>query len=592
MTICRRLPPQAAEKVIQEAQQPQGSSRFERVRLADTAEDSAKSGREDEEIIEYYEYAASKGDTRAQLAMGHLSYWGARGLAQNFEVALTWFHRAAEGGDSHAMSMLGHMYANGLAAKQDNETALHWFDKAHALGFAGAGNGLGYMHMHGMGVAQDFAKALEFFVAASEKGNAEAHFNLGAMYIDGIGVDQDNSKALQHFAVAAGEGHTMALYNLAVMHHNGLGTARSCDLAVQYLKNVVERGKVAFLALHSRCIELKCRLALSHDLRVPVDAGSWISVLQNASKSFDDEDYETALRMYTLAAEQGVEMAQSNAAWILDNGYGVGGSLVKNNAERYRLALHYFTLSAQQSNAASLLKLADYSYYGLGTDVDYEGSAAYYMQASEMRSPQAYFNLGFMHQFGLGLPQDFHLAKRFYDMTLQASDSAAAQAPVFLAVGALSVSIWWAGAKKSLPTSVVEAVESFVEMLGIGQPPQKANLVDSGSDATEPNQGGISRDSAGGSVGAGDADSAGELWRTWSQFVADTVGVWEQYTEKIRLALDPTTLKATFGFGNGSGSTALAGADSDTILIAVLAVMLAMVWVRRRRAIAMAAGVQ
>ena len=59
-------------------------------------------------------------------------------------------------------------------------------------------------------------------------------------------------------------------------------------------------------------------------------------------------------------------MAQSNAAWILDHGLGVGGRLVKTDEERYRLALHYFTLSAQQKNAASLLKLADYSYYGLG----------------------------------------------------------------------------------------------------------------------------------------------------------------------------------------------------------------------------------
>ena len=46
-------------------------------------------------------------------------------------------------------------------------------------------------------------------------------------------------------------------------------------------------------------------------------------------------------------------------------------------------ALHYYTLSAQQSNAGSLLKLADYSYYGLGTDVDYEEAAGYYMQVSE-----------------------------------------------------------------------------------------------------------------------------------------------------------------------------------------------------------------
>jgi hypothetical protein len=28
---------------------------------------------------------------------------------------------------------------------------------------------------------------------------------------------------------------------------------------------------------------------------------------------------------------------------------------------------------------------------------------------------QALFNLGYMHEYGAGLPQDFHLAKRFYD---------------------------------------------------------------------------------------------------------------------------------------------------------------------------------
>ena len=29
---------------------------------------------------------------------------------------------------------------------------------------------------------------------------------------------------------------------------------------------------------------------------------------------------------------------------------------------------------------------------------------------------QAMFNLGFMHQVGVGLPADAHLAKRYYDM--------------------------------------------------------------------------------------------------------------------------------------------------------------------------------
>lgn len=30
-------------------------------------------------------------------------------------------------------------------------------------------------------------------------------------------------------------------------------------------------------------------------------------------------------------------------------------------------------------------------------------------------SCQALFNLGYMHEYGAGLPQDLHLAKRFYD---------------------------------------------------------------------------------------------------------------------------------------------------------------------------------
>lgn len=38
-----------------------------------------------------------------------------------------------------------------------------------------------------------------------------------------------------------------------------------------------------------------------------------------------------------------------------------------------------------------------------------------YNEAGKYKSAQALFNLGFMHQFGAGLPKDHHLAKRFYD---------------------------------------------------------------------------------------------------------------------------------------------------------------------------------
>ena len=44
-------------------------------------------------------------------------------------------------------------------------------------------------------------------------------------------------------------------------------------------------------------------------------------------------------------------------------------------------------------------------------------AAQYYRKAAEEhKSARANFNLGFMHEWGLGLTQDFPLAKRHYDL--------------------------------------------------------------------------------------------------------------------------------------------------------------------------------
>lgn len=40
---------------------------------------------------------------------------------------------------------------------------------------------------------------------------------------------------------------------------------------------------------------------------------------------------------------------------------------------------------------------------------------------------QALFNLGFMHQYGAGLPKDHHLAKRCYDRCVWASFKASSR---------------------------------------------------------------------------------------------------------------------------------------------------------------------
>lgn len=71
-----------------------------------------------------------------------------------------------------------------------------------------------------------------------------------------------------------------------------------------------------------------------------------------------------------------------------------------------------------------------------GTDVDFDRAAEAYMHAKSQLNAQAMFNLGYMHEHGLGLPFDLHLAKRYYDQALELDP--AARLPVKLAL----VSLW------------------------------------------------------------------------------------------------------------------------------------------------------
>ena len=64
------------------------------------------------------------------------------------------------------------------------------------------------------------------------------------------------------------------------------------------------------------------------------------------------------------------------------------------------------------------IKLGDYHFYGYGTDVDYETAVIHYRLASEQQNgAQAMFNLGYMHEKGLGIKQvglDYFLDSVFF----------------------------------------------------------------------------------------------------------------------------------------------------------------------------------
>jgi SEL1 protein len=175
-----------------------------------------------------------------------------------------------------------------------------------------------------------------------------------------------------------------------------------------------------------------------------------LSSFAEANQAYEDGDYELALIDYMMAAEQGYEKGQANVAYLLDQekskwplpsplSFGAPRSPLLRNAE---LALIYWTRSAKQTNIDSMVKMGDYYLNGIGTRADMEKAVSCYTGASEFhQSAQALYNLGWMHENGVGLNQDFHLAKRFYDQALETNEEA--YLPVTLSLFKLRLRSAW-----------------------------------------------------------------------------------------------------------------------------------------------------
>jgi SEL1 protein len=357
----------------------------------------------DDDLIQYYQFLADKGDVNAQVGLGQIYFQGGRGIEVDYQKALHYLQMAAKAGNSHALAYLGKMYVEGSeTVPADNSTALQYFQRAAQANNPIGMSGLGLMYMYGRGVDQDYTKALKYFTMAADQGYVEGQLYLGIMYFSGLGVKRDYKLALKNFNLASQHGSVLAFYNLAQMHATGIGVLRSCNTASELYKNVAERGRFGIL-------------------------------LMEAHNAFRNGNFDEALVKYLFLAELGYEVAQSNAAFILDQGL---SSLV-DRSEDLKRALLQWQRSANQGNSVSRVKVGDYHYYGMGTDIDYSHAAQQYRIASDhQHNAQAIFNLGYMYEKGMGIKRDIHLAKRHYDLAAEASSDAII--PVTLALCRLS----------------------------------------------------------------------------------------------------------------------------------------------------------
>ncbi|KAJ1437785.1 Tetratricopeptide-like helical domain superfamily [Sesbania bispinosa] len=346
---------------------------IEPVRLHNGAEENKealrKSKGEEDEDFQILEYQAQKGNAAAMYKVGLFYYFGLRGLRRDHSKALSWFLKAVEKGEPRSMELLGEIYAREqvlreTTLKPSNGLRLHLNTTSILLIMGWAictskamestkritlksgmslvccyGVHLYCMYAHLCVIYDIFGKlqAKEYFEKAADNEEVGGHYNLGVMYLKGIGVKRDVKLACKFFIVAANHGQPKAFYQLAKIFHIGVGFKKNIPLATALYKLVAERGP-------------------------------WSSLSRWALESYLKGDVGKAFMLYSRMAEMGYEVAQSNAAWILDK-YGersmcMGESGFCTDAERHQRAHSLWWQASEQGNEHAALLIGDAYYYG------------------------------------------------------------------------------------------------------------------------------------------------------------------------------------------------------------------------------------
>jgi SEL1 protein len=378
-----------------------------------------------DDVLEYLDLMSRKGDPKATLAYGKMCYDGQKGLKPDYreakerflEVArLYWtkggkvnneVSRTVEGLASRAAGYLGRMFLRGEGMEPSVEIARTWLKRGVSNGDALSQYYMGMMYLEGTGVPQDTKRAAELFTVSADQGYPAAQVKMGGIFLD----EGDVQTAAKYFEFAARLGNVEGLYYLAELSLSGLLGDTSCDLANHYYKSVAEKAQGV------------------------------VSSFEEADSAYESGDMDLAILDYMIAADQGFEIAQTNVAFLVDKQSRT--SLLARLSSKISLLLSwipkrislpitkdlaflYWSRSARQFNIDSVIKMGDYYLFGIGVDSDETKAAACYQTAAEtLQSAQALWNIGWMHENGVGgMEQDFHLAKRYYDQALEINKEA------------------------------------------------------------------------------------------------------------------------------------------------------------------------
>ncbi len=218
------------------------------------------------------------------------------GEASDFEGAMLWLRRAAEGGLLQAQTDLAGIYLEGgKGIGRDGKAAYAWFSRAAAQGSHEAEFYMGHILYAGVDMARDEAAALSHWRKAADAGVAEAAYRLGLALTGKTGSAEEGVEWLRR---AAGSGAP------------AVAAEAACALGNLYAKGGA--GIQADMPEAARWYE---RAALGGDARAQLVYAIMLLTGQEVAK-----DAERGMAMLRMAAGQDYPQAIALLVNLLRNG--------------------------------------------------------------------------------------------------------------------------------------------------------------------------------------------------------------------------------------------------------------------------------
>lgn len=251
--------------------------------------------------------------------------------------------------------------------------------------------------------AANYEKAVKYFLVAADQGSISAQSSLGVCYFNGYGVKQDYAEAVKYFRLAADQGNSEALYMLGSCYENGYGVQKNEEEASNYYRLAAEKG-------HAGAAE-KMK-ALDAD-----QAEAWFDL---GKMYYDEQNYEKALKNFSLAADLKSSDAQYYLGLCYENGFGA--------VQDYAEAAKYYRLSADQGNSDAQYRLGIYYAGGMGVEQDFDEAVKYYRMAADQGNSDAQAILGACYETGLmGVKKDEAEAIKYYQLAADQGHKDAAE---------------------------------------------------------------------------------------------------------------------------------------------------------------------